>query len=149
MINAFIIFLLFQMLTASLFLNLYHETFPAVTMSACELKEFHLNTNTPVLTALRPVLHAFWQSEFAPICVEEQVNIIDTVVQATQSMGRFLDTIIENTVLPAIPLYITKMYRIAVQAAVASFWDPVHFKESLVTFTSTVEACIPADVKQA
>ena len=42
-------FVFFLMLTASLLLNVYHESFPAITMNACELKEFHLNTDTPAL----------------------------------------------------------------------------------------------------
>ena len=149
MINAINIVVLSLMLTASLFLNLYHETFPA-TMSACELKVFHLNTNTLVVAAARPALQAFWESELAPSCIkQEQQDMLDTFVENTKKTGLFLNAVVENSMLPYATPFITKWYRTTVQAVVASCWDPVHFKESLVTFASTVEACIPADVKKA
>ena len=112
MIKVIVTFLLCLMLTASISLNTYQAIFPATITSTCDLKAFHENANTPLLVDARPVLQAFWESEFAPICREQQqqATIINTVVQTTENLGRFVNAVVEETLLPLSP-YLLKHYR--------------------------------------
>ena len=135
------------MLTASLSLNVYQELFP-IALSTCDLKNHHLNTETPVLQAARPVLQAFWQSENAPICIKQQDDSFDALVKTVQNIGIFVDSVIEKSVVPTISPYITKMYNATVQGVV-KLWDPFFFKQSLISIAGSIKACMPTPVKEA
>lgn len=150
LLKATLTILFFLMLTASVSLNFYRELFP-FAFSTCDLKNHHLNTETPLLQAARPVLQAFWQSEHAPICYEEQqLTFIDTVVETTENLGKFFNSLIESNILPKLSQSYTDSYRTATFSITSSWWNSTRIKQNLMdTWANAFEPCIPICVKEA
>ena len=154
MIKVIVTFLLCLMLTASILLNTYQAIFPATITSICDFRAFHENANTPLLVVARPVLQAFWESEFAPICREQQQQqqatiIINTVVQTAENLGSFVNALVEETLLPLSP-FLLKHYRATALFVTDSCWESDRIKASLMdTWANTFEPHIPISIKEA
>ena len=154
MIKVIITFLLCLMLTASILLNTYQAIFPATITSICDFRAFHENATTPLLVVARPVLIAFWESEFAPICRKQQQQqqatiIINTVIQTAENLGSFVNALVEETLLPLSP-FLLKHYRATALFVTDSCWESDRIKASLMdTWENSFEPHIPISVKEA
>ena len=49
----------------------YFTLFPTSNFNICELKQQHLDKSDPVLQLLSPLSKHFWESEYAPVCIDD------------------------------------------------------------------------------
>lgn len=81
-------------LSALLGVLLYREAFPA-NLSGCSLKSFHLTNNSTFVQTVRPVLKAFWESDFAPQSCGAP-SLFDEAINFVEDVGAFLKMAARN-----------------------------------------------------
>ena len=151
----------------------YQEAFPSYlsTCIACELRDYHLNHENLFLSITQPVFVKFWDSKFAPVChnnateqtqVEtktetetntyaptgscEELLTLDNVLEWMQNFVMFSNTVLEDSVLPHLSLFMDKIQNAT--KLIADTWDPEAIKVQVYEmWTNTLlEPCISNSV---